>query len=338
MQRVLFLGFGSEQQTTNMLFKKLADAASSHVDSVFKIRQFPAGVANKLRYGLRQIAEDWRLARQHDRVVVYASAALSLPILLACRLLGRPTAVFVWDIYPDSKVHASGGKQGLSIALHDWLERAGLRLASQIWVPSTDYLQAPSLTRHRRKVGILPLWPTLQRIDRKPQPVSDPVRVLFTGQVLASRGLEAAFLRLIDVFGPRVELHIYGEIVEKPSPAFDDRHRVICHGLKPQVELIQAAQNYDFALICLEQEYPLPAAPSKSLFYLSLGLPMLYFGPKVSFLDEYFIGKVAIDITRPEAADGFGQDVARLCDGLDLQLQSTFQALDLNWDKIAKVF
>lgn len=338
MQRVLFLGFGSEQQTTNMLFKKLADAASSHVDSVFKIRRLPAGVANKLRYGLRQIAEDWRLARQHDRVVVYASAALSLPILLACKLLGRPTAVFVWDIYPDSKVHASGGKKGPSIALHDCLERAGLRLASQIWVPSTDYLHAPSLARHRHKVGILPLWPTLQRIDRKPQPLADPVRVLFTGQVLASRGLEPAYLRLIDVFGPRVELHIYGEIVEPLSPAFEDRHRVIYHGLKPQAELIPEAQSYDFALICLEQEYPLPAAPSKSLFYLSLGLPMLYFGPKMSFLDEYFIGKVAIDITRPEAADGFRQNVARLYDGLDVQLPSTFQALDLNWDKIAKVF
>ena len=341
---VLLLGYGSIQQTTNQLLAALHDDLDRSIGSRLAIHALPQGVMAKILFQIQNLVASYRDISHSSGLVIYASAALSLFHVLWARLLGRRVTILIWDLYPDAKVHEGAAKAtSLATRLYALAERFALRRASVIAVPSSDYSGHPYF-RGFDNLRQLPLWPTLALQpprSRTPwQPGSDrPVEIAFAGQNLASRGINEAIEKLRRVFTGPLRLSIFepGRTVrETRSPSPD-----VAIDLMPEVphgDLPKALDGFDFGLVAIQPDYPLPCAPSKTLLYVAARLPILYHGPHNAFMEDFVGGRIGMTITQLESAKELSDRWSAMQDEVEDNFERIYAELLVSEKKIAEIF
>jgi hypothetical protein len=226
-----------------------------------------------------------------DLLIVHSHIGLSFDLLLLSRLLRKRVVGFVWDEYP---VVIDGERVSGTInsKLMNFLNDFFLERLDRVVIPSRDFkLRAQSRTR------VLPLWPWQQMDDRRSLNVREglpPIKIAFVGQINIVRALDAAIRHILEIFDQEVELHLFSNHqIETPEGA-----SVFCHRYLDAEHLRVKLMDMDYGLVCLNEKLESAAFPSKSLEYLSLQLPILYYGPSlpgfVSLFEKY---GVCIDIT-----------------------------------------
>lgn len=288
----LLLSTVSAQQTQGRLFQALSDGLRDrgHLTHVV-LRTLPRGILPKLRRLVGMELRNVVLVTQADVLVVHSSLALNLLPILAARMLGRPVLAFVWDIMPDAPRAAGLIENRLLLGLYERAERLGYRLVSTIVIPSADY--EPSLARWGHTPKIIPLWPADPLVSPEVSSGnSETLRVGFAGRVDVLRGLDSAIEMLIERWmGDRIELNLFGPddppqaLVDRA--AHDDRFDLVAHGFVPPELLQERLGAMDVGCVCLAPELDMPAFPSKTMAYLSAGLPVVFCGPKMPAFEEW---------------------------------------------------
>lgn len=294
-RQFLLLANVSSRQTQGRLIEALSDGLRDrgHRTRVV-LRALPRGSMHKLR---RLVATELRnvlLATRTDVLIVHSSLALNLLPILTARLLRRPVLAFVWDIFPDSSRIAGLMDNKLILWLYAHLERLACRLATAVVVPSADYV--PALARWDRAVEVLPHWP----IDPLLSPGAragnlDILRVAFAGRVDGLRALDSAIEMLVERWtGDRLELNLFTSDDPPQSlidrAASDERFDLVTHGFLPPEVLQERLSAMDVGWVCLAPDFTLPAFPSKTMAYLSAGLPVVFSGPEMPALEDWITG------------------------------------------------
>jgi hypothetical protein len=321
-RRVLMLANSDEQQTTGRLIEALAAGLRRHGHEVVTtLRTFPRGVRGKLHAMIGTELHTARTLARADVLIVHTALTLSLIPMLVARTMRRPVVALVWDIYPGSSRLSGNIKSPALLWLYGLAERLGYRLASTLVVLSDDYRRA--LPR-RNKVRDLPPWPCdpIRPIELGVKHHPGVLRIGFAGQVNNIRGLERGLHSLLDSWtGERIELHVFSRdrcpnTLRQLADA-EPRTTVVEHGFLAPELLQQQLQLLDLGWVCLDPLFAMPAFPSKTMAYLSAGIPILYSGPRMPAL-EHWLDHNGLGLTaRP------GQDLSP--SALD-ELRRTFPA------------
>ena len=258
---------------------------------------------------------DMRFSRRMadcDIVLVHTPLLLAFFYALMARYWHRkPVVAVVWDRYPVT-LRGVRYDQSLRRRILDRIENIVVALCDRILVPSADFLEEPRLA-HARIVG---LWHPVNPPQTGPgsgnaDDAGAPLRILFAGQINATRGLAAAVARLDELTGGRFHLKVASS---NPLPAELAGHPKIEHlGHLDRAVLREVAAGCDCGLVSLARDFDGPGLPSKSFEYLEAGIPCLYHGKRLGhylrILEESGAG---IDI----GADAHGtlvrEDVLRL--------------------------
>lgn len=216
-------------------------------------------------------------------VLVHSPFVLALPEIVRARLLRRTCVGLVWDAYP---VTLAGRRYDRSVRrrLLDVLENIALRLVSYRIVPSRDFLAHPRFADAR----FVPFWqPSPREEDQvapeadlaEPTPCDHPLRLLFAGQVNATRGLAEALGHLQRLTGGRFRLLVASP--RPPSPDIAEDPHVELLGHRSHTELAAIARGCDAGLVSLSPAFDGPGFPSKTFDYAAWGLPVLFFGKRL---------------------------------------------------------
>lgn len=332
----LLLSTVSPQQTQGRLFQALSDGLRDrgHLPHVV-LRTLPRGILPKLRRLVGTELRNVVLVARTDVLVVHSSLALNLLPILAAKMLGRPVLAFVWDILPDAPRAAGLIENRLLLWLYERAERLGYRLVSTIVIPSADY--EPWLVRSGRAPEIVPLWPADPLLSPDVSGgSSETLRVGFAGRVNTLRGLESAIDMLIERWmGDRIELNLFGP--DDPPEALldraahDDRFDLIAHGFVPTGILQERLSALDVGCVCLAPEVALPAFPSKTMAYLSAGLPVVFCGPKMPAFEEWITSHGFGFVLRDEKMVLSPDSIRATRDALENRRNAYYESMSDKW-------
>lgn len=284
MTRVLVLNAASPTSSSGYLFEALAEALREAGHDAHAVHTRDRGGLKGQVHALLPLARDRRrhLARA-EVVVVHTSVIFNAVDILWAKLRGARVMAIYWDSYPES-FEVLGARQN---RIKSWIigavERSILRLCDRILPPSADYVPHIRSLFPKADVRVLKMWPFSPVCDPTPASTEDEaVHVVFTGAVNIIRGLDHAIDLLSRQSTRPVVIHTYGH----DAPAFPgldamDKVRHEHHGFVPQEQINAKLAAYDFGLVSLHPDFPLPAFPSKTLSYLCAGLPILYAGPSL---------------------------------------------------------
>lgn len=108
-----------------------------------------------------------------------------------------------------------------------------------------------------------------------------PVKVVYAGLLGFPQGLGFAVDTVADRMGDGVELHLYGDGVDRTALVESTRRRgpgrVCIHDPVPYEDYLRVIAGADILLVSLRQEVR-TAVPSKVLEYMAAGRPVLYIG------------------------------------------------------------
>jgi hypothetical protein len=249
-------------------------------------RAFPRGLHRKIGAILKfELTNIGRILRA-DVVVMHTPLSLSLGSIVMARLLGRRVLLVVWDLYPESSVVTGTFRNPLLICLYDLTERASLRLAHSVFVPSRDYAAHPKLAG-LRDVHFLPIWPIAERQPVRARALheGEPIRIGFAGQVTVMQNVPAAIGDIAERLSERkIEFHLFGsDTVPAEIAELAERRRgqlrIIPRGYLEGDVFQHALAALDAGLVAIDPAFTLPAFPSKTTAYVSSGLPVIFRGP-----------------------------------------------------------
>jgi glycosyltransferase involved in cell wall biosynthesis len=107
-----------------------------------------------------------------------------------------------------------------------------------------------------------------------------PIKIFYAGLLGIAQGV-FELCQKIDLKGLNVELHIFGDGVEKTQLealiSSKKEQRLFFHGMLDRSELHQRLKSFDVAIVPLKTRI-YGSVPSKIFEYGSLGFPILYFG------------------------------------------------------------
>lgn len=226
-------------------------------------------------------------------LVVHSPLVLSFPAILLARLLGKRLVALIWDVYP---VRIAGQRYDRRLRRHvsDMVENLALRLLHKVFVPSADFLRVPTLVQ----AEVLNFWPVLSvrqpNRRRRGNEISE-LRVIFTGQINATRGLAESLEYLERIAALPIRLIIASG---DPYPKELENHCTVEYlGFLPSENLRRLFDECDFGLICLSSSFGGPGFPSKVMEYVSAGLPALYFGPPLpAYVKMLELSGVGVDV------------------------------------------
>lgn len=281
---IQLIGIGTAGQTTDRLFRALKVGLEARGFATrYEIRRLPKGTRNRLE----EFLACWRLLDHATVLVIHTPLMPSLLVVAAAVARRVPVVAYVWDIHPESTVVVTDTRDPIKFRLYWLIERLIMVASDVLAVPSADYISR--LRPWRRKVRIVPLWPSDDALTpRKPKRARErPILVAFAGQINASRGLMEGVPLLKEFWlGHDVELHIFSDTplsARSPEVASENGlFHVIEHGPVSPRDLQQALSQMDYGWVCLDPAFALPAFPSKSLAYMSAGIPVLFSGPNLA--------------------------------------------------------
>jgi len=109
---------------------------------------------------------------------------------------------------------------------------------------------------------------------------NQPVKIFYAGLLGIAQGVYE-LCQKIDLKGLNVELHIFGDGVEKTQlealVSSKKEQRLFFHGMLDRTELHHRLKSFDVAIVPLKTRI-YGSVPSKIFEYGSLGFPILYFG------------------------------------------------------------
>jgi glycosyltransferase involved in cell wall biosynthesis len=109
---------------------------------------------------------------------------------------------------------------------------------------------------------------------------NQPIKIFYAGLLGIAQGV-FELCQKIDIKGLNVELHIFGDGVEKTQLealiSSKKEERLFFHGMLDRTELHQQLKSFDIAIVPLKTRI-YGSVPSKIFEYGSLGFPILYFG------------------------------------------------------------
>lgn len=247
-------------------------------------------------------------------VVVHSPLFRTLPAVMLSRLVGADVWALVWDRYP-VKVSGRRYDNRLTRKVADVLEQIALKLCTNVFVPSGDFLAEPTFFR----ASVLRMWPRLVSARRSAcrRQSSGPLKVIFAGQVNETRGLQEALKLLASKVEGDFRLLI-ASASTLPSEVYN-HPQVVALGHCSAEQLASHYKECDFGLVSLSEGFEGPAFPSKTLEYVAHGLPVIYFGPAltsyVSMLQNSGVGihLKTVDCVSRDLASGLrkGFDVKR---------------------------
>jgi hypothetical protein len=213
----------------------------------------------------------------------------SLAIVFA-RLLRVRVMALIWDHYP---VTLGGRRYDSRIVriVADLMENFLLRLCEKVFVPSSDFKIKGSLSN----AISLRMWPRVFVSPCISRPVHEkraPIKIVFAGQVNATRGLNE-FLNAISAHTEHpYNLFIASSDVDEGTVASNPNVTLL--GYCDPTKLKNLYRECDLGLVSLSLNFNGPAFPSKTFDYISNGLPILYHGPRLPeflrFITESGIG------------------------------------------------
>lgn len=280
-----------------------------------------AGVATEvLQVGRPSDFLQIRTLAESDVVVIHSPFLMALvPAFIARYILGRPLIGIQWDCYPVTL----GGQRydrRTQRKLMDLVEGWVLRQCDQIFVPSADFLGDPRLAQ----AEVVPLWypiATGRMASGDPdQEVATDLRVIFAGQVNATRGLTEA----VEALDLATDGRFILQVASGDSLPADlaDHPRVQCLGFLPPAELQRAILACDCGLVSLARNFDGPGFPSKTFDYLQAGVPCLYHGKALSnYLRVMQDTGVGIDLNGQQRGTLTRASVATLRRGLPSAVQ-----------------
>ncbi|MBB1020059.1 glycosyltransferase family 4 protein [Dietzia sp. E1] len=282
--KVLMQSNGSLGQTTGALFSSLRDRlAKRGVDCELDLRALPPGILPKFPAMANRLFSGAKKVRGIDVLMVHSAVSLSLPEIILAKLMGKTVVSYIWDIYPESTIAAGGLRNPFTRLMYGVTEKIGIGLSDLVLVPSDDYLDSLHSSRH--KTWVHPLWPvsSARSVESRDSNAS-PAKIVFAGQINSIRGIGPAIIRLACMY-PAVQLQL--DVFSKDrlpddlsaGQALPGNLLVNHKGFRPQKELEVQLPEYDFGLVAISDEFPLPAFPSKALTYMMAGLPIIYSGP-----------------------------------------------------------
>jgi len=296
-RRLLFITLGASTGTSAHLFSELSNFLSEDHECRGISINLPG--ASLLKRSLAILASNLRHIRDvvwAQVVIVHVPSALSLPLLIAARVLGRKLVIFQWDIYPTTLA----GRQyvtSLPRRFAHQMERICLKLADVTVLPSEDFRAAAQA----RDPVIFPLWPqsTLLLQPVRAVPAADQVfHIAFAGQINELRGLRECVAHLRERSRDRLVLHIFSSDPVGNMPQDDGMLHIEQYGRLPREELQARLRQMHFGLVSLNPRLDQPGFPSKTFDYLVAGLPVLYFGkPLPAFTGDLEKFGVGVDIT-----------------------------------------
>lgn len=226
-----------------------------------------AGVFRQIGHALRS-----------NTVVIHSPFMLSAPGAVTARLLRKPVIAFVWDSYP-VRIGGQPYTRRLMRRMLNRVEDLVLRIVTRKVIPNSDFYLDPRYHDART----IPFWHGVAHdpaaSDRKKPPDDRPRKIAFAGQINATRGLAEALAHLDKILQRPAEVHLFSrdearDICATPYARLTVHH----HGFLPHADMLQRLGEMDFGLVSLHPQFEGPGFPSKTLDYLSLCLPVLYFG------------------------------------------------------------
>lgn len=231
-----------------------------------------------------------------DVLIVHSPLAFAFFYVVFARLLGKKVLGLVWDHYP---VTLDGRRYDFSARrrLLDFMENRAITMCTHLLVPSEDFLEADRLARAQA----IPFWlpvdpPSLARDKIGP----NLLRIIFAGQVNATRGLEEAYAELDAHFAGNFALQVASP--DQLPEAMSNKDNVEYLGFLGREELHDIMRQCDFGLVALSPHFDGPGLPSKTWEYLGAGLPCVFIGKGLPHyakaLTESGAGRVLTPATR----------------------------------------
>ena len=305
------------------LLKGFADGTESKIIANIGVGLLRERLALEMLEGCGKLFRPslFRAIARCDVLIVHSPLAYALFYILFARILGRKVVGLVWDHYP---VTLAGRRYDPSLRrrMLDLMESRATAMCTHLIVPSRDFLEAGALSR----AEVLPFW---LRVDRAPEDVGEvrdtAVRIIFAGQVNATRGLEAAYGELEAHFADKFVLAIASR---DPLPrALAGKANIEHLGFLGRDALRAEMARCDAGLVALSPQFDGPGLPSKTWEYLGAGLPCLFIGKALPHYAEALVssgaGHVLSPVTRgmisasdlarsldPAAIDGFSRQFA----------------------------
>lgn len=256
------------------LLKGLADGAESRIIAHIGTGLEREELSFELLEGRGQL---FRLALLRaivrcDVLIVHSPLAFAFIYVVFARLWGKKVLGLVWDHYP---VTLKGHRYDSSIRrrLLDFMENRAIALCTHLLVPSEDFLEADRFARAQ----VLPFWLPIDLPQAgHDKSDADLLRVIFAGQVNATRGLEQAYAELEGHFGDNFVLQVASRDVLPET--LSDKHNVEHLGFLSRDALRSVLQECDCGLVALSEHFDGPGLPSKTWEYLAAGLPCIFVG------------------------------------------------------------
>lgn len=272
-------------------WKETLDGAS--VERVRLLDERQSRVRKLLNMPLFVAQTTFRVLRVGRGDVVMCSTAppvvLAAAVSLAARAKGARFIYHCMDIHPEIGALSGEFRNPLVFRLLRHIDRATCRRADTVVVLSREMRQA-LLDRDERladKIEVLNNFNLPEFAEtghtqvRQPPPRRATVRLVFTGNVGRFQGLDDV-VRSVLVTAADVELIIMGDGRAKPglerlvgTYPIKDRARVtfVAHGSPAQARAVM--RTADIGLVSLAPRIIRYAYPSKTMTYLSEGLPLL---------------------------------------------------------------
>lgn len=212
-----------------------------------------------------------------DTLIVHSPLVSVVFYVVFARLLGKKVLGLVWDHYP---VTLGGRRYDPAVRrrLLDFMENLAIAMCTHLLVPSEDFLEADRLARAHVVPFWLPVDPALPANGTKN---SDMLRVIFAGQVNATRGLEQAYAELHEHFAGSFVLEVAS--CDPLPEGLSDKDNVKHLGFLGKEELYDVMRQCDCGLVALSPNFDGPGLPSKTWDYLAAGLPCVFIGRSLPY-------------------------------------------------------
>lgn len=285
-RRIVFFSNNGAKHSTASIFESLKVVLCQNSDTIAHAFYSSPSNSRRIFKTIRYLAISLRNAyysHKHDVVICHTMAVRNLPIFALKRVMGYRLGLIIWDLYPESF-------QWHDIQMHTFVshifriaERACIRSADFIVVPSEDYLEVvKSITKKR--IEIVPIWhdnsellPFCQRREFHDR----AIELGFGGQINEVRGFLQAIITLAkSARHQQLVIHIFtsdeNSVLRTEIPK---NVSLRWRGFLPSNEYKAAISALDAGIVSLNPEFNLPAYPSKTIEYVKSGLPVLYVGP-----------------------------------------------------------
>ena len=280
-----------------------------------------------------------RWSRKHDIVICHTMALRNFLIFALKKIFRYKLGVIIWDIYPESFEWRVTKINRIFFHIFRFAERACIRSADFVIVPSEDYLMNVKLITNR-SVEILPIWhkgSELLPFSEGREFQDRVIEVGFGGQINEVRGFSQAITTLANAARKhQLAVHVFTSdeqcISESELP---ENVSIYWHGFLSHDEYKFAMSALDAGIVSLNPSFNLPAFPSKTIDYVEAALPILYFGPDlpayVGLLNRTGIG------AHIKAQDDLASVLKGLRDSYPKKREAFLAELSKQQDKIHKL-